>query len=96
MTDAIKIEVNEKELFKSVLKADLQDSIAECTKALEEIQYQRQKIVIALWPGFDWLEHELDFVWECKASPAHWCVYHRWDDRAHDHCLFCEQPSERK
>lgn len=96
MDKAITIAVDDKALFKSKLVGDLRDSVQHCTESLDEIERQRHKLIKAMWPGFDWLEHALDYVWECKESPAGWCVYHRWDDRAHDHCLFCGDPSERK
>lgn len=96
MATAIKIEVNDKELFKGQLKGDLKDSIQECTDALDYITHQRTKLVGALWPDYDWMTHQMDFFWECEPSPFGWCAYNHWEDRAHDHCLFCHQPSERK
>ena len=93
---AVTITVDDKELFKSKLVGDLRESVNLCNESLDEITYLRKKLILEIWPGFDWLTHELDYVWECSESPAGWCVYHRWDDRAHDHCLFCGDPSERK
>src|SRR6187397_2356805 len=34
--------------------------------------------------------------WECEASPVGVCVYNELDDPAHDYCLYCEGPEERK
>jgi hypothetical protein len=93
---AITIKVDEKELFKGQLKGNLKDSIQECTNALDGIKYQRTKLVGVAWPEYDWMEHDLEFYWECEQSPFGWCAYHRWEDQAHDDCLFCHQPSERK
>lgn len=43
-------------------------------------------------PGFALVLGE----WICKGSPAGYCVFNRFDDRARDHCLFCGYPDERK
>lgn len=34
--------------------------------------------------------------WECKDSPTKKCIYGYEDDYAHDHCLYCGKPEERK
>ena len=34
--------------------------------------------------------------WECPASPIEACVYDDHTDPANDHCLYCNQPHERK
>ena len=34
--------------------------------------------------------------WDCPESPTGYCVYDFPNDRAHDHCLVCGQPEERK
>lgn len=34
--------------------------------------------------------------WECEGSAANVCLYDSKADRAHDFCLFCEGPEERK
>lgn len=34
--------------------------------------------------------------WDCSESPFGWCMYHRIHDPAHDGCVFCGQPQERK
>lgn len=97
MTKPIVITVNEKALFRSKLAGDLQDSIKECNESIDEIGRQRDKLVLEMWPDYDWLDNAIDYVWECENnSPAHWCVYMRFEDMAHDHCIFCGDPSERK
>ena len=35
-------------------------------------------------------------LWECRQSPAGWCLYDGWNDPMEDFCLFCGQPNERK
>jgi hypothetical protein len=34
--------------------------------------------------------------WECPESPTGHCVYDRYEDPAHDNCIFCGDPEERK
>jgi len=34
--------------------------------------------------------------WDCSISPFGLCVYDNYEDRAHDNCLFCHAPEERK
>lgn len=96
MSQAVKISVNKKELFKSSLKSDLKDSISECTVKMDEIGHLRNQLVKSIWPGYDWMTHAMDFYWECENSPFGWCAYEHFEDRAHDHCIFCGDPSERK
>ena len=38
----------------------------------------------------------IDTLWGCDKSPFGWCAYHIIDDRAHDHCIYCHEPQERK
>ena len=40
--------------------------------------------------------HVVDTMWGCEDSPFGWCAYHRFDDPAHDSCIFCGDPQERK
>lgn len=47
--------------------------------------------------GLDVVPSFLEFShWDCEDSPAGICVYDGDMDPAHDHCLFCGQPHERK
>lgn len=38
----------------------------------------------------------MNFWWECPSSPFGWCAYHTVLDPAHDTCIFCGEPEERK
>lgn len=40
--------------------------------------------------------HDVDAFWGCDSSPIGWCVYHNYADPAHDSCVFCGEPQERK
>lgn len=33
--------------------------------------------------------------WACTGSPTDRCIYDNHEDAWHDHCLFCEEPSDR-
>jgi hypothetical protein len=35
-------------------------------------------------------------MWHCASSPIYTCVYDNLKDPAHDHCVFCGLPEERK
>ena len=43
---------------------------------------------------FDW--YRVSTFWDCKKSPINCCMYNHYEDIAHDNCLFCGQPEERK
>ena len=40
--------------------------------------------------------HVISTVWECEKSPFGICCYDEMEDRAHDFCIFCGEPEERK
>ena len=40
--------------------------------------------------------HEIGITWNCDKSPIGLCVYDNLEDKAHDDCVFCHQPQERK
>ena len=96
MAKAITITVDKKKLFKGTLAAELRESIHECSEKIDEITWHRNTLVKSLWSGFDGLAHIITYNWECEKSPVGWCVYHHWDDPAHDDCIFCHGPDERK
>jgi len=35
-------------------------------------------------------------MWDCIDSPVYTCIYDDLEDRAHDRCIFCGLPEERK
>lgn len=35
-------------------------------------------------------------LWDCGKSPVGVCVYHKIHDPAHDCCIYCGEPEERK
>jgi len=40
--------------------------------------------------------YKFDYNWGCKKSPFGWCAYDHYKDGAHDFCVFCNEPQERK
>lgn len=40
--------------------------------------------------------HCQETFWYCPDSPNHFCKYDEKRDPAHDHCLYCDKPLERK
>ena len=40
--------------------------------------------------------YKFDFTWGCPKSPFGWCAYDHMVDTAHDNCIFCYKPEERK
>ena len=96
MAKVVEITINEKELFKGTLAADLQDAIGECTEKLDEITSLRAQLVRAVWSDYDWMMHVITYQWECEKSPMGWCAYNYPKDPAHDDCIFCHWPNERK
>ena len=93
---AVKIEINEKELFKEGLKGSYKHSYAEVIRAKQAIEKLEHKIVWeALNGDYRTLYHKIG-VWECIESPIGVCMYDDMDDPAWDDCLFCHEPDERK
>lgn len=43
--------------------------------------------------GWDYV---IGFTWDCEKSPIGLCIYNHYKDRAHDSCVFCHDPAERK
>lgn len=77
----------------------LQPKVVEARTALAYIQRitrATEKDAIAQMTELLGIE-ELDLgSHECPTSPIQTCVYDAREDPAHDDCLFCEDPSERK
>jgi len=93
---AIEVVVNEKLLFKEQLSDDLADSIKLCQEKIDEIDWLRRKLIKKAYPEFDWLYQDVSTYWRCEASPCGYCTYDSVNDRAHDTCIFCGEPEERK
>ena len=46
--------------------------------------------------GLRYTSLHIGLAWECEDSPTGHCVYDEDTDRAHDDCIFCHGPEERK
>ena len=68
------------------LKSDMQDKV-------EELVVQ---VVQRDFPTIGSTDIHCPFFWECEKSPFSWCVYNIGKDPAEDHCLYCDEPYERK
>ncbi len=42
------------------------------------------------------LVHVVGTAWDCPKSSIGLCVYNHIEDHAHDQCVFCGHPEERK
>jgi hypothetical protein len=93
---AVTVTVDEKVIFTDLLKDNLEGFIKECDDAIEEIEYQKRKIIKNVFPEFDWTYQLTSWHWKCEESPANMCIYDLVEDRARDNCIFCGQPEERK
>lgn len=93
---AIKIEIDEKELFKQTLAQDMKATIEEITDHIDNLTLTRTNLIKKAWPDFDWMVHRVTMFWECPTSPIGYCIYNGYEDRAFDNCLFCHEPHERK
>ena len=92
----IDVIISEKELFKSLLAGDIKDRLDEITKAKDELDHQKDKLIESVWKDYWAVEHATTTFCDCPESPFGYCAYHKFDDRAWDNCLFCHEPYERK
>jgi len=76
-------------------KNPIQSRILECAKKIEDLEDEiGQMIRPYLSESSDF--YSVDFLWGCDKSPFGLCVYHKIEDPAHDNCIFCNEPQERK
>jgi len=92
----VTVVVDEKVIFTDLLKDNVQDIFADCDLAIAEIEFLKSKIVRNVFPEFDWMYQVISNEWECSTSPVGYCVYDIVEDPAHDDCIFCHDPEERK
>jgi len=75
-------------LIKEQLKKYLSD--------ITDIEIEIEKLIKSKFKDYDY-ELELGaYLWECEESPIGTCLYNRFNDKAHDNCIFCDEPNERK
>ena len=93
---AVTLVVDEKVIFTDLLKDNVQDIFSACEDAQQEIEFLKSRIVKQVFPEFDWMYQVISYEWECEDSPIKYCVYDVVADPAHDDCIFCGGPEERK
>ena len=96
MGDAIKIEFDEKALFKDLLAGDVKKSLTACNTVIERLEAIKEQLYRKSISGYHFMSHEVPGTWDCDTSPIGTCVYYYPEDPAHDNCLFCHEPEERK
>lgn len=96
MKKFVEINVNEREMFKTILAGDVPKQLKELSDAIDHLEHLQEKLIESVWQDFWSVEHVVQTTWECDSSPFGYCTYHKFDDRAWDNCLFCHQPYERK
>jgi hypothetical protein len=93
---AVTVVVDEKVIFTDLLKDNVADVFSACEEATQEIEFLKARIVRQVFPEFDWMYQVISTEWTCEDSPVKYCVYDIVEDPAHDDCLFCHDPEERK
>lgn len=63
---------------------------------VDRIDQQMANAVAPLFPQVDEFDLKFSIYQECSKSPVGVCLYDDLDDSAHDQCLACGQPEERK
>lgn len=94
-------------MSKETLK-EIELAISDSEKELKSLKRMQTKMKVAMIteqlnsaPSCDRrccgnLPRKLAFgYWDCKKSPVGHCVYNDTMDRAHDECVFCEEPEQR-
>lgn len=61
-----------------------------------DLDEQIDQVIQSAWPEYDPGIHFVQTFWECDYSPFGFCAYHDFEDPAHDSCIFCMEPYERK
>ncbi len=92
----VDVVVNRKELFKSFLADDVYANVMEIQDSIVDLEMEKFNLIAKAWPDFWAVEHAVPMEWKCEKSPFGSCAYHKFEDRAWDHCLFCGEPYERK
>jgi len=91
---AIKITVNDRELFKESLSNNLGLSLRDVKEAKFRLEVLESSIIQQAFPEFNSLLYQVG-VWKCS-GPVGYCLYDKYVDPAFDDCIFCHEPDERK
>jgi len=72
------------------------DRLKSMQAKIDNIKYAMTQIVTSCMAEGEGQWYAIDTFWGCPSSPFGWCAYHIIEDRAHDNCIYCHEPQERK
>jgi hypothetical protein len=77
---------------------DVKEEILQVFESIGELKYKLNTIVADKCFPDDRFEAQFHRVshWDCNESPIGLCLYHNIEDPAHDSCIYCGEPEERK
>ena len=82
--------------IKEVVRDSYKSAIDDMWSIMHEIDWVRTQILDKFLGEGVGQWHVLSTEWDCPESPFGYCAYHIFEDRAHDDCIFCHEPQERK
>lgn len=88
--------------FKRALRGDMMPdnsdkiNLKERVDRITHLELEIRKIVEKYTPEKYPTYYEIDTLWGCGKSPFGWCCYNHFEDPAHDRCIYCHEPQERK
>lgn len=63
----------------------------------QELEGELDDWIGTQWPLYKSGRFSIGFEqWPCEDSPIGICIYNDFEDPAHDFCIFCQEPEERK
>lgn len=88
--------LNQEDLTAAKLKGPdaLREILSLANQETQDIHNEIMSVVEPYLPGTFGIV--IGFFWDCPDSPFGLCAYDHYDDPAHDDCIFCHEPSERK
>lgn len=79
----------------TVKDSELEDMEFDLKELKEEIKRKKYDLVFDI-TGLQSNEISFSDFWKCSKSPTGMCVYDNIEDPAHDSCVFCHEPEDRK
>jgi len=77
------------------MNIELKQLIKQKFAEVEKAQIELKQLVNEHLPD-NGMFHVVSDFWDCPDSPFGLCSYHNIEDPAHDSCVFCGEPFERK
>lgn len=73
------------------------EKIENIHRLIQDLRAAAVEIIKPYIDGWEqWFEYVCTPFWDCPDSPVGWCVYNHSTEPAHDNCIFCGEPEERK